>query len=168
MARKKQIPTIEGLSEDTRRFMEDLQQETDRGVALVAAAFLDDVLTSTLRGAFVDDEAPVNELLAHGGFGGRINLAYCMALIKRTEYDDLKIILDIRKEFGHKHHPASFEEAGVKQRCEKLNLKRYLAIPGIRRLAAAARFRMILAVSLLASTLLGRARSLRHAGADEL
>ena len=168
MARKKQIPTIEGLSEDTRRFMEDFQQETDRGVALVAAAFLDDVIKSTLRQAFVDDEAAVNDLLARGGFGGRVNLAYCMGLIKRTEYDDLKIILEIRNRFSHQHHPASFEEADVKQMCEKLNLKRYLGIPRIRTLAESARFRMIMAVSLLPSTLLARALSLRHAGAEEL
>src|SRR5438552_31546 len=43
MASRRQFQTLPTLCADAARLVEDLERETDRGVALLAVAFLDDV-----------------------------------------------------------------------------------------------------------------------------
>ena len=100
---------IPDLSADAKRFIEDVQKETDRGVALVSAAFLDDALEAMLRAFFVDDPDEVDKLLNAkairplSSFASRIQLAYCLGLIGPNMYRDLNVIRDIRNDFSHQH-----------------------------------------------------------------
>ena len=55
MATRRQLQTLPHLCADAARLVTDLERETDRGVALLAVAFLDDVLDLLLRASFVDD-----------------------------------------------------------------------------------------------------------------
>ena len=124
MTKKKYNLTIPGLSDDSKRFVEDLQKETDRGVALVAAEFIDDCLVTMLKACFVDDAKLAKELLKYPGsistLAARIDLAYALGLLGKKMYADLKLIRKIRNEFGHCHTPVSFEEQRISDMCQKL------------------------------------------------
>jgi DNA-binding MltR family transcriptional regulator len=124
MAKKKQFLNIPDLSADSRRFIEDLQKETDRGAALIGAAFLDNVLESMLRAYFVDDKKVVNELLNSNNLLGTLSvkgkLAYCLGLIGRENYRDINVIRKIRNEFAHVDKPVSFNMPEVKDLCQGL------------------------------------------------
>jgi DNA-binding MltR family transcriptional regulator len=124
MAKKKASAKIPELSADSVRFVEDLQKETDRGAALVAAAFADNVLDSMLRSFFVDDKKVVDEVLspygAVGSFSGRISLAYCLGLIGKQHLNDLTIMRKIRNEFAHLDRPVMFNMPRVRKLCGQL------------------------------------------------
>ena len=119
-------PTIPGLSVDVGRFMSDLEKETDRGAALVAAAFIDDVLKSMLIAKFVDRPKNVKQFLEYprplSTFSSRIELAYLLGLIGPKMYKGLKQIQKIRNDFAHSHKSLSFEDVKVSKKCEELNL----------------------------------------------
>ena len=92
------------------KFTENFRGESDRGAILISAALLDECLRSLIAIFLVDDKKEVNELLGSekhyerplGTFGARIKTAYCLGLISRDEFDDLRIIQKIRKEIKEK------------------------------------------------------------------
>lgn len=151
---RRNCPTLPELSEDSRRFMEDLQKETDRGVALVGAAFLDDVLAALLRAAMVDDSKITNKLLEYPGpvstSAARADLAYCMGLLGPDMYADLKVIREVRNRFGHSHVPASFEDAEIARLCGQLKTARLIKPEP----CTASRLLFILAVVMIANHLM--------------
>lgn len=122
MARRN-LQTLPDLSDDVARLVEDLQKETDRGAALLAAAFLDDVLDVMLRAVFVGDPEAVNKIIGPGrpleSFGARAHLAYCVGLLGTDIYADINLIREIRNDFAHRH-PTTFEVAEIRQKCERL------------------------------------------------
>lgn len=113
-----------GLSDESKRWIEDIQKETDRGVALVAAAFFDDVLGAMLRARLIDAPKEANKLLQYPGpvssFAYRIDLAYLLGLLGSKTRDALHIVREIRNHFAHSHVPVTFEDAHIEQLCTKL------------------------------------------------
>jgi DNA-binding MltR family transcriptional regulator len=124
MAKKKQFLDIPDLSADSRRFIEDLQKETDRGAALIGAAFIDNVMESMLRAYFVDDKEIVDEILNSNDLIGNLSvkgkLAYCLGLIGKENYRDINVIRKIRNEFAHLDKLVSFDMPDVKKLCQVL------------------------------------------------
>jgi len=120
------------FSEDSKRFVEELQKETDRGVALVAAAFINKILETMLGSFFVDDYKIIAQILSNEGSAGtlsrRINLAYALGLMSRKEYKDLSIIRKIRNQFAHLDKPASFNITRINKLCKELTTPRMVGI----------------------------------------
>ena len=86
-------------------FRPTLTPETDRGCALMAAAYLDSQLEELLRAVFVDDQKVVSELLqserALGSFSAKIDMAYSLGLLPADAYRDLHLIRKIRNECAY-------------------------------------------------------------------
>jgi DNA-binding MltR family transcriptional regulator len=124
MATRRQLQTLPHLCADAARLVGDLENETDRGVALLAVAFLDDVLDVLLRASFVNDAEAVNRLVGPGrpleSFGSRSHLAYCMGLLGADVYNDINLIREIRNDFAHRQ-PANFEQGDIRAKCNKLH-----------------------------------------------
>jgi DNA-binding MltR family transcriptional regulator len=122
MARKN-TQTLPHLTEDVARLVGDLDRETDRGCALLAAAFLDDVLDVMLRAAFVDVGDAVSKILGTGrpleSFGARTHLAYCIGLLGNDVYADINLIREIRNDFAHRQ-PTSFSAKEIDAKCRQL------------------------------------------------
>ena len=154
---------IPGLAEDTKRFVEDIQEETDRGVALSGTAFLDDVIIALLRAAFVDNPMSVEKVLEYPGpinsLAARADLAYCLGLLGNNMYADLKIIRKIRNEFAHSHVPISFDKPYIKEMCDILKTPQLIP-PHV---TNHPRYLFIIAVILLANQIIMRGLSLKHA-----
>ena len=112
--------------DETVEFRASLSQETDRGCALMAAAYLSDQLARLFRSTFVDDENVVNELLKDlgslGSFSTRIELAYAFGLLPANARRDLNLIRKIRNDFGHVARALTFEEPAIASRCRELTL----------------------------------------------
>ena len=104
--------------------MSALQTESDHAVALIAAAFLDEMLASLLQTVFVDSPKVVEALLGIdrpvSSFSARIKLAYCAGHISEGTYQDLELIREIRNDFAHSRQSLSFDSAIVKDRCNRL------------------------------------------------
>ena len=160
------IPKPEELSADSGRFIQDLQQETDRGVALVGAAFLDDAVRALIRAALIKESETADRLFEYprplATFDARIDVAYCMGLIGKAMYQDLGLIRDIRNRFAHQHHPASFEEIELPQLCEQLQAARSI-VNSVNFIVPDARGNFIFAVVLLTQRILLNGLATKHA-----
>lgn len=106
------------------KFRHTLNQETDRGCALMSAAFLDSELTALLKSKLIYDKAIFNSLFAHSGplgtFSAKIDLAYSIGLIGKKAHRDLHIIRKLRNDFAHLSEPITFEHVSMRKRCQEL------------------------------------------------
>jgi DNA-binding MltR family transcriptional regulator len=167
MAKKQTKPaSIEGLSSEINCFYQELQRESDRGVALVGAAYLDDTLELMLKRFFVDDGKVADSLLSSeamaplGTFSGRTKLAYCMGLIGPKMFEDLNTIRSIRNAFAHRHSPLTFNDESLCDRCRNIHaLPKRLLEPDW---SATPRDCFLTGVVVLANQLLVRALSIEH------
>lgn len=122
MSRKpKEPPDTSSLRQATATFT----KQTDRGSALVAAAWVDDALDAYLRAFFRPDKKLVDEILqsegALGTFSSRIKITYLLGLIDSNSHNDLEIIRGIRNDFAHVRQQIRFTDQSIKDRCKRLH-----------------------------------------------
>lgn len=111
-------------AKDAFEFRRSLTPETDRGCALMAAAYLDSQLAELLKLYFVDDSRLAKDLFEHNGplasFSSRIDVAFALGLIGPHARRELHLIRRIRNDFGHEAKPISFDYAAIASRCREL------------------------------------------------
>jgi DNA-binding MltR family transcriptional regulator len=109
-----------------------LLKESDRGCALVAAAFLEEELAILLRGYFIDDDKCIKNMFGPFGvldsFSSKILMAYCLGLISKKAKTDLELIKRIRNKYAHNAKAVSFNDADIILLCNKLHHDVYLEI----------------------------------------
>lgn len=109
------------------RMRRTLSLETDRGCALVAAAYLDHELGKLLRAFFVDDPSTADEFLGNnrplGTFSSRIQACLLLGLLRKDQCRDLDLIRKIRNEFAHLSERLSFESPQIRDRCKSFSTK---------------------------------------------
>jgi hypothetical protein len=94
--------------------LKDLQRETDSGLALVGASFLDERLRLMLAAYLGGDTRQVYQnLLRHdrplGAAKARLNMCHALGLINDRERDQMRLIFEVRNEFSHKVLTQSFD-----------------------------------------------------------
>jgi len=104
-------------------FRKALTPETDRGCALMAAAYLDERLKLLLQSRLVFDKKYVRRALDFNGplgtFSSRIDFAYLLGLIPKNAQRDLHLMRKIRNEFAHVASSLNFESESVSAECKK-------------------------------------------------
>jgi|GEM_PF-2825859 hypothetical protein len=104
--------------------MAQIKKQTDRGAAIVGAAYIDLVVREALTARMGDLPDIVTLLFENRGplqdFGARIQLAFAIGIIGRGAYLDLCIIKDARNAFAHSAEAMDFDHADVKARCSRL------------------------------------------------
>lgn len=117
---------IFGRLDDVMEFRSSLNSESDRGCALMAAAFLDAELGALLRKCLVANDRVAEDLLGQSRpvstFSSRIDLAYMLGLIDPVTHRDLHLIRKIRNDFGHVHAPLTFDDKAITARCHELKM----------------------------------------------
>ncbi len=102
-------------------------ERNDRALAIVGAAFLDTLLEHILVNFLVNDEKEVSELLRYdqplGTYGGRVRAAYCLGLLHKAIFDDLRAVGKVRNKFAHDLY-ASFEDEQIRSWCLALRWHR--------------------------------------------
>jgi hypothetical protein len=104
--------------------MAEIEKQTDRGAAIVGAAYIDLVVREAIT-ARLSDLPDILELLFENrgplqDFGARIQLALALGIYGRRVYDDLCIVKDVRNAFAHSAEVMDFDHAGVAGRCNEL------------------------------------------------
>lgn len=115
----------EGRAETFKKFIELLQQESDRGCVIVSAAMLDDILSQLLKRRLAPSLEKKDELLEGGSsafvtFSARIDLAYRMGLIRASVRATLHMLRKIRNDFAHISDPATFDSSSVQSRVHEI------------------------------------------------
>lgn len=111
-------PNLPPEVQDLSSFLSEMNKETDRGAALVAASYLEERLLILLEN-FMIESADSSALLRGrnaplGTFSARNNAAYCLGLLNQHEYDEIEVIRKIRNEFGHKWRGLSFDSQNIR------------------------------------------------------
>lgn len=105
-------------------FRLSLHQETDRGSALMAAAFLDDRLRGLLAKRLVNDKKIADRSFDFNGplgsFSSRIDFSYLLGLIPNNARRDLHLIRAIRNKFAHTAAIINFDHPLIKPSCDSL------------------------------------------------
>lgn len=162
MASERWKLNISEVSADARQWMSNLEQETDRGGAVVAAAFLDYSLAAMFRAYLVDEKSAIDRLLRPSGplgtFAARTDLAYCLGLIGTEMRGDLDVIRNIRNEFAHLDKRVSFDMHGIVSKCKKLKTWKRIAVP----VPLTFREKFMLTAVLISQHLIARGHSLAH------
>lgn len=100
-----------------------LNEESDRGMVLVSAGFIENQLKITLLAFFRD--VPSSSRLFDGPAGplqslsSRILACHSLGLINDMEFEDLQIIRKIRNKFAHEIQ-VSFEDQSIRDQCLRL------------------------------------------------
>ena len=115
---------IENLPhEEVAELRGTLSEETDRGCALMVAAYIDYELGKLIKAHIVDDKSVSDDLFSNNGplgtFSSRINLAYSLGLIPNDIRRDLHLLRKIRNEFAHNPKRFGFEKPEIKSRCNE-------------------------------------------------
>jgi DNA-binding MltR family transcriptional regulator len=110
--------------EHLEQIMAELDNETDRGVALFSASILDQVLQEILAAFFVNTSTS-KELFRYpqplSSFSARQNLCLALGLISKQEYQECDTIRKIRNEFAHaSSYSMSFENEKISNLCKSL------------------------------------------------
>lgn len=108
----------------------ELGKETDRGLALVGAAMVDEMLSSSLRAFMCNDgigskTADALLLSERNGvlstFSARSDACVAFGLIDEDEYREIALIRKIRNKFAHVSAPMSFDTEPVMGLCATLS-----------------------------------------------
>jgi len=105
-------------------FRNNLSLETDRGLVLMAVAYIDERLSVLLEKYFVDDQNVVKTLFDATGplgtFSSKLKLAYGIGLLPKNIYTDCNKIRKIRNSFAHVSKPITFEDEPIKSQTHSL------------------------------------------------
>ncbi len=106
--------------------LEEIENQSDRGAAIVGAAWLDEELIAAIKTKFIEDEKPTKNLFNGTGplssFSSKIELAYLLGIVNKNHYSDLHKIRKIRNEFAHEItskeiETLNFSSAAIEHRC---------------------------------------------------
>ena len=105
----------------------ELNDQSDRGVAIVGAAWLEEAITEALHELLEKDERSWQRLFGPSGplstFSAKIDLARLLGCMTDTIKSDLHIIREIRNEFAHQvlhkrtHERLSFASSHIRDKC---------------------------------------------------
>lgn len=105
-------------------FRTALTDESDRGCALFAAAYLDIAVCDLIRSSLIEHKNIDDELFTGTApistFSARIRLAFYMGKISKAMRSDLEIIRKIRNDFAHHAVALSFDTEAIANRCRAL------------------------------------------------
>jgi DNA-binding MltR family transcriptional regulator len=167
MAKNNDWSTLSDLDKERSPFFCILKLESDRGMALAASAFMDDLLSGALRAAFVDDQRVVRRLLGQdrplSTFSAKIDLAYCLGIIPRVGWDDLNAVREIRNKFAHVRAGIDFGDQSISDKCSNLAAASGLVLPPSTPCQEAARERFLVATIVLLGVLARVAKRQQHA-----
>jgi DNA-binding MltR family transcriptional regulator len=103
-----------------------LSEESDRGCALMAAAYLEYELEKLIESILIEDKNISKKLFSGTGclatFSSKIDLAYMLGLISSDIRSDLHILRKIRNEFAHDPEKFGFERDKIRNRCNELKM----------------------------------------------
>jgi mannitol operon repressor len=106
-------------------FLPELNKETDRGMALIATSFIDELLKRVLLAFFLEGETSASLVEGFnaplGTFSTRIAAAAALALISETECSEANYLRKIRNLFAHNVH-VSFSDKHVIDMCRNLRM----------------------------------------------
>ncbi len=114
-------------------FWTEIGGSTDRAVAILSGAMLDEILVVLLSALAIDERLLTDRLLKPdrplGSFGARIDACYLFGLISEREWRALRLVKDIRNAFAHRLANLSFKDTSMKDRTRGIFEALQISVP---------------------------------------
>jgi mannitol operon repressor len=113
--------------DDWKLIFQELENQSDRGAGIVAAAIVEEHLTKSLQCRLRLTKTIEERIFSidRGGFASefasKVDLAFCVGLIQQTILNDLRLIAKIRNRFAHRVEPLQFSDGEISAWCDTLN-----------------------------------------------
>lgn len=119
------IPAVRNRSNTLFTIVNELEKESDRGCALVAAAYLENEITALLESFLVKQDKNANKELFDfngplGTFSSKIKISFALGLISKESRTSLNVIRKIRNDFAHLQTPLNFDDRDIQQKINTL------------------------------------------------
>src|SRR5260221_7208201 len=102
-----------GVTQTLLRQVKDEMDGSDRAVAVVGGAFVEEQLTLLLKSRMVKNEKVTKEIFGRGrafsDFGAKVDFGYLNGLYSGRAYKELNTIIRIRNDFAHQLELNSFD-----------------------------------------------------------
>lgn len=111
---------------EDRIILEEIIKQTDRGAALIAAAYLEERLLLAIKARLNENETVEKELFGPsrplGSFSAKIDVGLLLGIYSDQSHQMLHTIRKIRNDFAHKSVPQDFGSERIKALCDNLTL----------------------------------------------
>lgn len=132
-----------------------LEDETDRGCAILAACVLEDELRDALRHRLGVCEKELENFVPSGQIGRGVDLAYFVGLICKSDRADWKLVISIRNRFAHSAlTDLTFSDAAIAAKIDALANSQDVAVAP--RLLEHTRLKFVFVVARLYSRLINQ------------
>lgn len=102
----------------------ELEQQTDRGAAIIGSAFLEARLEEAIRSRLVGTGEPVDALFQGDAplatFRAKIDMGFAVGLYAQKIHRDLNLIRKIRNKFAHQFGAIAFSTPDIASQCSEL------------------------------------------------
>ncbi|MBS7788311.1 hypothetical protein KIH23_13465 [Flavobacterium sp. CYK-55] len=123
----KENPGLEKIMHENISIRFSLNEETDRGCALLAVSFLEQSIEKCLSNKLIGSKNHKKLLFDFNGplgnFSNKLSISYSVGLIDKVEFEELQKIRQIRNLFAHSYEPITFESNEISKRVNLLKLK---------------------------------------------
>lgn len=122
------FPSNEAISRSLA-LVQELDAQSDRGVAIVGVAWIEEALTAAIHAFLEKNKNAWERLFRKSGplssLSAKIDIARLLAMTSDAIYSDLHTLREIRNEFAHtildkNEKPLSFETPHIKDKCMSL------------------------------------------------
>lgn len=146
---------------------DEIFKQSDRASAVVSGGILEEILQRMLISFFLQHQnvkkSMFDGLTPLSTFGAKIELCYHLGLINETEYEDLKLVKNIRNTFAHSIKSINFDTDSIKDRCLQLNtLKKTNPPSGVMENIKNIKTLFQINTTMLASLLFAKASEIAH------
>lgn len=116
--------TIQDESDEA--ILREIMQQTDRGAALIAVAYLEERLTDAIKARLIRDEKLEGRFFKGAGplasFSAKIDLGFMLGIYENDIQRILHTLRRIRNEFAHRTEPLDFSAQRIRGLCLKVDI----------------------------------------------
>ena len=109
-----------------RELISELQHVSDRTVAVIGSALVENYLTDAIKRRLRKHPNAVNQLLqpdgAVGSFRSKVCLGFLIRIYEESIFDDLNRVAKMRNDFAHKAEPLTFDAPKIALQCRALTI----------------------------------------------
>lgn len=112
--------------QEFKKFIEEIEKESERGMAIICHAYIDDLLKEILKKRLIEDKDFLKSLEWSISFNRLLTLCYITGIVTKEEKKEIKLLTEIRNKFAHKRKANSFRIDNIPDICNKLRIPRSL------------------------------------------
>ena len=109
--------------QEFKKFIEEIEKESERGMAIICHAYIDDLLKEILKKRLIEDKDFLKNL-EWLSFSRLLTLCYITGIVTKEEKKEIKLLNEIRNKFAHKRKANSFRIDNIPDICNKLIVPR--------------------------------------------